>query len=135
MKVIEKCKKDYPDIKVFIDTNRDAIGDGSKKIKVSTVAFGQQIAKVMLVVGTDKLGLYHPFWRENLTFALHLQKNLIKICPQITKPINISAARYNQHISPYALIIEIGTNGNTLDEALKSCHIVAKALDDAIMGR
>ncbi|ACM60882.1 stage II sporulation protein P [Caldicellulosiruptor bescii] len=135
LKVIEKYKSEHPDIKVFIDLHRDAIGNGSKKVKVSTVAFGYEVAKVMLVVGTDKLGLYHPFWRQNLLFAVHLQKNLSKICPQITRPINLSAARYNQHVSPYAIIIEIGSNGNTLEEALRSCQIVAKALDDTIMGR
>lgn len=135
LKVIERYKKEHPDIKVFIDLHRDAIGSGSKKVKVSTVAFGYEIAKVMIVVGTDKLGLYHPFWRQNLLFAVHLQKNLSRICPQITRPINLSAARYNQHVSPYAVIIEIGSNGNTLEEALRSCQVVAKALDDTIMGR
>lgn len=135
LKVIEKYKSEHPDIKIFIDLHRDAIGNGSKKVKVSTVAFGYEVAKVMLVVGTDKLGLYHPFWRQNLLFAVHLQKNLSKICPQITRPINLSAARYNQHVSPYAIIIEVGSNGNTLEEALRSCQIVAKALDDTIMGR
>ncbi len=135
LKVIERYKSEHPDIKVFIDLHRDAIGSGSKKVKVSTVAFGYEVAKVMLVVGTDKLGLYHPFWRQNLLFAVHLQKNLSKICPQITRPINLSAARYNQHVSPYAIIIEVGSNGNTLEEALRSCQIVAKALDDTIMGR
>ncbi|ADQ05078.1 stage II sporulation protein P [Caldicellulosiruptor owensensis OL] len=135
LKVIEKYKSEHPDIKVFIDLHRDAIGSGSKKMKVSTVAFGYEVAKVMLVVGTDKLGLFHPFWRQNLLFAVHLQKNLSKICPQITRPINLSAARYNQHVSPYAIIIEVGSNGNTLEEALRSCQIIAKALDDTIMGR
>ncbi|WPX07941.1 stage II sporulation protein P [Anaerocellum danielii] len=135
LKVIERYKKEHPDIKIFIDLHRDAIGSGSKKVKVSTVAFGYEIARVMLVVGTDKLGLYHPFWQDNLLFAVHLQKNLSRICPQITRPINLSAARYNQHVSPYAIIIEVGSNGNTLVEALRSCQIVAKALDDTIMGR
>ncbi|BCS80787.1 hypothetical protein CaldiYA01_07470 [Caldicellulosiruptor diazotrophicus] len=135
LKVMEKYKSKHPDIKVFIDLHRDAIGNGSNKVKVSTIAFGYEVAKVMLVVGTDKLGLYHPFWRQNLLFAVHLQKNLKKICPQITRPITLSVARYNQHISPYAIIIEIGSNGNTLEEALRSCQIVAKALDDTIMGR
>uniref|UniRef100_A0A7C5V0Z1 Stage II sporulation protein P n=1 Tax=Caldicellulosiruptor owensensis TaxID=55205 RepID=A0A7C5V0Z1_9FIRM len=135
LKVIEKYKSEHPDIKVFIDLHRDAIGSGSKKMRVSTVVFGYEVAKVMLVVGTDKLGLFHPFWRQNLLFAVHLQKNLSKICPQITRPINISAARYNQHVSPYAIIIEVGSNGNTLEEALRSCQIIAKALDDTIMGR
>jgi len=135
LKVIEKYKSEHPDIKVFIDLHRDAIGSGSKKMKVSTVVYGYEVAKVMLVVGTDKLGLFHPFWRQNLLFAVHLQKNLSKICPQITRPINLSAARYNQHISPYAIIIEVGSNGNTLEEALRSCQIIAKALDDTIMGR
>jgi len=135
LKVIEKYKSEHPDIKVFIDLHRDAIGSGSKKMKVSAVAFGYEVAKVMLVVGTDKLGLYHPFWRQNLLFAVHLQKNLSKICSQITRPINLSAARYNQHVSPYAIIIEVGSNGNTLEEALRSCQIIAKALDDTIMGR
>jgi len=135
LKVIEKYKSEHPDIKVFIDLHRDAIGSGSKKMKVSTVVFGYEVAKVMLVVGTDKLGLFHPFWRQNLLFAVHLQKNLSKICPQITRPINLSAARYNQHVSPYAIIIEVGSNGNTLEEALRSCQIIAKALDNTIMGR
>ncbi|ADL42885.1 stage II sporulation protein P [Caldicellulosiruptor obsidiansis OB47] len=135
LKVIEKYKSEHPDIKVFIDLHRDAIGSGSKKMKVSTVVFGYEVAKVMLVVGTDKLGLFHPFWRQNLLFAVHLQKNLSKICPQITRPINLSAARYNQHVSPYAIIIEVGSNGNTLEEALRSCQIIANALDNTIMGR
>lgn len=135
LKVVEKYKNKHPDIKVFIDLHRDAIGEGSKKVKASTVAFGKEIAKIMLVIGTDKLGLYHPYWRQNLAFAVNIQKNLIDLCPSIVRPINISAARYNQHISPYAILIEIGSNGNILEEALKSCAFVAEALDRTIMGR
>ncbi|MEZ0537331.1 stage II sporulation protein P [Caldicellulosiruptoraceae bacterium PP1] len=136
LEVLEKYKKNHPDIKVFLDIHRD----GYTTIDKTNFQFIKTInekkaAKVMLVVGTDELGLYHPSWRQNLFFAINLQRNLHTVCPGIERPINIAVARYNQHISPASLIIEIGSNGNTLDEALFSCNFIAEALDKTIRGR
>lgn len=135
LKVIEDYKKKYPDIKVFLDIHRDAYNSKGSNLKFVSKINGINFAKIMLVVGTNQLGLYHPDWEKNLSFALRLQRNIMSISPTIVRPIDLSPARYNQHISPTSIIIEIGSNGNTLNEALASCHILAKALDQTLKGR
>ena len=41
--------------------------------------------------------------------------------------------RYNQHIGVYALLIEVGTNKNTLQEALNSMPVLADALTEMMI--
>jgi len=121
-----------PSISVVFDVHRDyaeQTKDG-KTVQLKPVAeiFGESVAQIMFVVGTDGLGLYHPNWKQNLAFAVQIQEELNKISTKIARPINIRRERFNQHMTQGSLIIEVGTAGNSLGE----CERAAEYLGDAI---
>lgn len=128
---ITSILKGNKEVNIIFDLHRDAIGDVKHPLKVTTKYKGETVAQVMFVVGTNK-NLYHPGWQKNLGFAIKLQKQLNNICPGIARPINISENRYNEHVRPGALIIEVGGNGNTLEECKASMKYVANAINNII---
>ena len=82
----------------------------------------------MLVVGTDYGGLRHPQWQENLSIALKLQIQLEELCPGICRNINLRTQRFNQDLSPGAMLVEVGASGNTRQEALRAAEVLAKGI-------
>ena len=70
----------------------------------------------MLVVGSNDSGMEHPNWRENLALAVKLQLELTRDWGQLARPITLRSSRYNQHLSPGSLLVEVGGHGNTLQE-------------------
>ena len=130
---VESVLKKNPDISIVIDLHRDAImlKDGTKA-KLVTKIDGEAVAQVMLVVGTDELGLKHDNWRTNLKFAVQLQNELLKISPSFPRPINLRTSRFNGHLAPGAVIIEVGAAGNSYSEAAASAKYIAKALSEYI---
>lgn len=115
---------------LIIDLHRDAMqnSDGTWLRTACTLPNGKEAAQIMLVVGTDAIGLAHPDWQKNLCFAVHLQDTLEQLYPGITRPINIRRERFNSHVGNFQLLIEIGTNANTLEEALLSADCLSEAL-------
>ncbi|MCX7748556.1 MAG: stage II sporulation protein P [Clostridia bacterium] len=132
LNTVEKILKSYPTIKVVLDIHRDGLGSESKKLRAVTKVNQKNAAQVMFVVGTNGNGLSHPQWKENLKFAVKLQEKLNEQCPGLAKPIYVSKNRYNQHVKNDALIIEVGGDGNTLEECLESTKYLAKAINDVI---
>ncbi|MDP4180664.1 MAG: stage II sporulation protein P [Bacillota bacterium] len=124
--------RSYPSINVVIDLHRDGLGVQGKKLRVVKKINGKNAAQVMFVLGTNKSGLYHPEWKENLKFALKLQERLNVISPGLAKPIDLSKNRYNQQVTNEALIIEVGGDGNLLDECLESTKYIAQAINDVL---
>jgi len=121
--------EEYPSIQLVLDLHRDAIADADGNQIAQTVFAGDQTyAPLMLVVGTSQSGLNHPQWRENLSLALKLQTQLEGICPGIGKKINLRSERFNQDLSTGALLVEIGTSGNSRQEALRSAKVLAEAI-------
>lgn len=131
---LSRYLKSYPSIKIAIDIHRDAVDNGEKLRVVKDVG-GKNAARVMFVVGTDAGGLEHPQWKENLLLAVKMQQKLNEYCPGLAKHIYISNNRYNQHIAEGSLLIEVGGDGNLVEECLESCKYLAAALNDVINGR
>lgn len=130
---IEKELAKYPDIKIVLDLHRDAISpSGNQKVKLVDTIDGEKVAQVMLVVGTDQLGLAHDTWRTNLKFSLMLQKNFMNVDKNFARPVNLRSSRFNGHTAPGAVIIEVGSSGNTFDECLASVKYIAQAVRDTI---
>lgn len=130
---VNEMLKKYPDIKIVLDIHRDAmITESGEVFKVIKDFNGKKFAQVMFVVGTDEGGLSHENWRENLKFAIQCQKRLNEIVPDIARPINLRKERFNQHTTNASVIIEIGTNGNTLLESVESGKITAQAISDVL---
>ena len=120
--------KEYPTIRVVLDVHRDALiaGDGTVYKTVTTVN-GAKTAQVMLVVGTDAGGADHPDWEANLALATRLQKNLDTLYPTLARPMTLRQSSYNQNLSPGSLLVEVGSHGNTLQEALAGARCFARA--------
>ncbi|MBQ9082285.1 MAG: stage II sporulation protein P, partial [Clostridia bacterium] len=129
-KTVESYLKKYPSIKVILDVHRDAIqqNDGSL-LKPTTTINGKKAAQIMLVSGCDDKGtLGFPNWRQNLTFAAHLQQQIVNDHPGLARPIYCWNVRYNAHLSPTALLVEFGSDANTADEVQYSAELFADSL-------
>lgn len=119
----------YPSIRMVLDIHRDALGDDpeNQRPTVGTVG-GQPSAQIMMVVGTDANGNYHPHWQENLSLALKLTALLERADPGVTRPVNLRGERFNMDMTPGSLLIEIGAAGNTREEALLAANALARAI-------
>lgn len=131
---VEKAMEEHPSISLVLDIHRDAISDadGSPYKVVSNVA-GVNAAQMSFIIGTDGGGLEHPEWRENLKLAAAVQQRLLEDYPTLMRPISVRNSRYNQHVSPGALLVEMGAAGNSLDEALLSARLLGKALAETFL--
>lgn len=129
LSTISKQLEQHPSIKMVLDIHRDAFiySDGSK-LTVKCDQNGVSTAKVMLVCGSDSMGLEHKNWRENLKLAAKIQNAAQIMYPDLMRPVNLRTERFNMHMTTGSLLIEVGSNGNTLDEAKAGGRDVARAI-------
>ena len=127
-KSIAAYLEEYPSVCLVLDLHRDAADTGSGQLRTLVQSDGRQIAQLMLVMGTDEAGLRHPGWEENLSLALKLHTTLERQCPGIMRPLILRSQRFNQDMSPGALLVEVGAAGNTHAEALAATEVLGKAI-------
>lgn len=130
LSTVESILKSYPSIRMVIDLHRDGLGE-NKKLRTAVNIDGKSAARVMFVVGTNQ-NLNHANWKENFKLAIKLHEKLNEQHPGLTRPIDLSYNRYNQHMSNGALIMEIGGDGDTLDEALETTKYLARVISEVI---
>lgn len=116
----------HPTIRYILDIHRDSIFTQNNICeKTLTEIDGKQLAQIMLVVGTDQDGATHPGWRQNLTVATQLEEQLNHLYPTLARPINLRTSAFNQALSPGALLVEVGSCGNTIEEAREAGRLFA----------
>lgn len=121
--------KKYPSIKVILDLHRDSISSGDDKVKAVCEVGGRDAAQIMIVLGCeDGSAPSHPNWRQNLRLGLRFQQALEIMYPGLARPISVVAHRYNQHLVKGAMLIEVGTEANSLDEAVYSAQLAGDTL-------
>lgn len=126
---IEQWKQQYPDLQMVIDVHRDAVEDAAgQAVALSAQSGGESCARLMLVVGTDQGGLEHPNWQENLANALKLQSVLEGASPGLCRSLDLRTERFNQHATPGSFLVEVGSNGNTLAQSLRSARLLGEGL-------
>ena len=130
---IEAWLAEYPDIALVIDMHRDALGSEGVVYKIMAEETGTVASQVMLLCGSDASGLEHPNWRENLALALYLQNAVNTVHPSLMRPVELVPQRYNQHLSSGSLILEVGSSGNTLQEALAAVRLFGEATAPALL--
>ena len=127
---ISKILKDNPSIQVALDVHRDSIyqKDGSR-IKTVTEINGRNAAQIMIISGCEDGNVTDfPNWKKNLTFALRLQEKLAYDNKNLMRPLMFCSRKYNMDLIPCALSIEIGTDANTITEAVYSAQLFANSL-------
>jgi stage II sporulation protein P len=127
-KTIKEILEANKSVQIVLDIHRDAGLSSSASfptVEVNSV----RAARVLIVVTSDKYGLPHPRWEENLTFAYQLNAKLDEVCPGLSRGVSIrNDARWNQHVHPRAVIVEIGSDKTKRQEAEVSAVYIADAI-------
>lgn len=123
---------EYPSIRVVFDIHRDALGANGTVYKTMAEEEGVCASQAMLLVGTDESGLTHADWRQNLSLAVYLQQAVLARHPTLMRPVQLVPQRYNQHLCPGSLILEVGSSGNTLQEALAAVRLFGASAGEAL---
>ena len=133
---IEEYLAEYPDIGVVIDLHRDALEAADGTVYKTMAQIDEtSCAQIMLVAGTNFSGLSHDNWQDNMSFAIKLQSAMVNEFPTLARPISVSQYRYNQNATPGSLIVEVGSNGNTLQEALTAVRYFGQCLVEVLQDR
>ena len=128
-KTITGYLKKYPSIKVVIDIHRDSVQSGSTKTKLTADIEGKAAAQVMLVMGSQTGNVKNfPKWKENLKLALRLQKNIEASYPDLARPLSLMSRSYNERLTTGSMLLEIGTEANSFEEAKYSAELVGNSL-------
>lgn len=119
LKTIKALLNSYPEAKIVFDVHRDA--GYTDKNPTTAIINGKPAAKILLVVGAN-----HDNYQKNLAFAQNLEDTGAKLYPELIKGIHIAqSARYNQQVHPQAIIVEVGSDLNTQEEANYAMELFA----------
>lgn len=126
---IEEYLRRYPSIQMVLDIHRDA-SDGANGTQLTTSATvdGQPSSQLLVVVGTDAGGNYHPNWQQNLSLALKLSAVLERADPGLTRPVSLRSSRFNMDLTPGSLLIEVGAAGDTHEQAMLAANALARGI-------
>lgn len=132
--VISENLSQHPEITLVLDIHRDAVEDaeGNQMRMACTLESGES-AQLMLVVGTDAGGLDHPNWQTNLSLGAILQMELSAQYPGLMRPLNLRTERFNQDLAPMTLLVEVGSSGNSLEEAKNGAKLFAQTLSQVLL--
>lgn len=108
-------------LQMVFDIHRDGLPVTAKADRVKTTINGEEVAKVLLVVGKD-----NPYYAQNLAFAQELQARMEEMYPGLSRGILTKAGTYNQEQHPQSVAVYIGSYPqNALSEAERSAKLFA----------
>ena len=122
---IERYLEKYPSISFVLDVHRDAVQDANGNQFKLLCGEDAGAAQLEFVIGSNGGGLSHDLWRENLKLACAVQETLYKDYPTLMRPVTVRNSRYNQHMTTGSLLVEVGTAGNSLEEAINAARLFA----------
>lgn len=79
--------------------------------------------------------LYNPNLKGNLAFSFQMQAFAGEYYPGLTRRIYIKQYRFNMHLKERTLLIELGDENNTVQEAKNACYPIAHLLDLVLSGQ
>lgn len=136
---IEKILEENPSIEVVIDLHRDGVAEDTHLV---TEVDGKQTAQIMFFNGLSKTkengaltSLPNPHIQDNLAFSLQLEALCDHYYPEFLRSIYVKGYRYNLHFRPKSLLLEVGAQTNTLQEAKNAMEPFAEILDRLLKGR
>ncbi|SMB90848.1 stage II sporulation protein P [Desulfonispora thiosulfatigenes DSM 11270] len=126
LKTAQQLLGENKNASMMFDIHRDA---GYKSKDPTTINInGKNAAKILLVIATE-----HENWKKNLAFAQQLESKSNELYPGLIRDIRIrDNRRYNQQLHPQAVLLEFGSDLNTLDEALYSAELLADIIANVV---
>ena len=135
---VEQILAENPSIQVIIDLHRDEVAEETKLV---TDIQGRPTARFMFFNGlsrTRKTGdidyLANENQEANLAFSFQMQLKAAEYYPGLTRRIYLKGYRYNMHLRPRTLLVELGAQNKTVEEAINACDPLAHILDMVLKG-
>jgi stage II sporulation protein P len=139
--VIQRILREYPSIEVVIDLHRDGVPDNMRLV---TEIDGKPTARIMFVNGLSKTlqgarlmpiaSLPNPNLNGNLAFSFQAQIAANELYPGLARKIYLNAYRYSLHMKPRSLLLEVGAQNNTMEEAFNAAEPIADVLARVLLG-
>lgn len=113
---LEEILNEHPEIEVVIDLHRDGVDD---EIKLICDINGVQTAKIMFFNGNymEEFGAADTLFDENMAMSLQMKCLAMAYYPELTRPNYIRDDHYNMNLRGKSMLIEVGAQTNTLQEA------------------
>lgn len=131
---IKNALKKYPSIKIVLDIHRDSVTQNSTdRVRPIININGRDAAQVMLVMGSNT-GSVSDFdnWKENLRLALLYQQKMEQMYPGLARAMLLASKKYNQHLTTGSMLLEVGTDANTFEQAEYAATLAANALSEGL---
>ncbi len=126
--------EEYPSIKIAIDIHRDGIINEDGSVTAPTAEInGKAAAQFMIITGCDGEDTDIPDYKQNLELSCLIQNCAENAYPTLARPILFDYRNYNQSLFAGDLLIEVGSQGNSLDEAVYTGELLGNAIADAVI--
>lgn len=135
---LEQILEQYPTVEVVLDIHRDGLKEGSDKLL--TYINNKPTAQVMFFNGIsrNKNGeikyLYNKHRKENLALSFKMKLKAMELFPDFSRRNYVDAYQYNLHLRGNSMLIEVGAQNNTFEEAKNAMEPLAKLLDSVFKG-
>lgn len=125
---IEPIINQNKDLKLIIDLHRDSIPKEKSTVNIN----GKSCAKIVIVIGNE-----YDNYEQNLDNAEKINNKIKEKYPTLTRNILIKGGKgnngiYNQNLNPNMMLIELGTNTNTIDEVLNTIELLSPILKEYV---
>lgn len=135
---LEQILQEYPSIEVVIDLHRDGVPE---TLHLVSEVDGRQTAQIMFFNGLSKTTaqgelsyLQNPYIEENLAFSFQLKLAAEEYFPGFSRNTYLKGYRYNLHLRPKSILVEVGAQTNTFEEAQNAMQPLAKILSMVLLG-
>ena len=129
---LEQILAENPSIEVVIDLHRDGVADTTRLVSEVN---GKQTAQIMFFNGLSRTTangeipyLANPYLADNLAFSFQMKLAAEEYYPGFTRANYLKGYRYNLHYCPKSLLVEVGAQTNTLEEAMNAMEPLADIL-------
>ena len=136
---VQKILTEYPSIDVVIDIHRDGVAEDTYLI---TEIGGKKTAQIMFLNGVSRLNkngdisyLANPYKTENLAFSLQMYLTAQANYESFVRKIFVKGYRYNLDLKPRSLLVEVGSQTNTVEEAKNAMEPLSAILYKVLSGK
>lgn len=137
-KKLKEILKEQPSMQVLLDIHRDGIAENKRLV---TTVNGRKTAKIMFFNGLSRKkstgilsGLSNPYIQENLAFSFQTEYLCDLYYPELSRCIYLKAYRYNLDLLPRSMLVEVGAQTNTVEEAKNAMIPLADMLHKVLVG-